>query len=73
MKLIIASRRDGTCRGCGAAIVWFQTLAGKLMPMNRFALARTIETDFLTGERIGVFDRTDSHWNCPRAERFRRR
>lgn len=57
---------DGTCRSCGAAVVWFKTDAGKNMPVD----AATVLPEDLVLE----LPRHVSHFaTCPDADKFRRK
>jgi hypothetical protein len=74
IRLFEASRRSATCRGCNAAIDWFETLAGKRMPMNAGAVPRKSENDPSTRRVIAFYAASDSHWNtCPQRAQFARR
>lgn len=56
----------GTCKGCGAAIVWLRTRLGKTIPVNA---GNVLDTD-------AIFDhaRHTAHFaTCPQANTFRRR
>jgi hypothetical protein len=69
--LVSGSRREATCRGCGADIAWFKTPGGKAMPMNRGAqpIARP-----LGGNTTAEYSTDDTHWaTCPQRDQFKRR
>lgn len=72
IRLFEDSKAPATCRGCGAAIDWYETLNGRRMPMNRDAVPRKSETESETWRVIAFFDAADSHWaTCPAADDFR--
>lgn len=59
-------RRITRCRSCRARIIWFQTPAGKSMPVD----ADTVEVD---DDQLDL-DRHVSHFaTCPNAAQHRRR
>lgn len=66
----------GTCSGCGAAIVWVVTRAGKRMPVDAKPEKRVVLDDVhATGEppQAQVVDTYVSHFaTCPKAQRFRK-
>jgi hypothetical protein len=63
----------GRCRGCGAAIDWYETRRGKKMPMNAGAVPRKSALDPETNRVIAFFSAEDAHWkSCPAAEDFKR-
>jgi hypothetical protein len=66
------TRGRGTCRGCGAPIVWAQVVStGKKMPFNPPATALSTLTD-AADRRIDVVE-LDSHFaTCPKADTFRK-
>jgi hypothetical protein len=65
VRLIVRSRNPSECRGCLAPIDWFQTIAGKSMPMNAGAIPER------TDGGIGFFHTSDSHWaSCPQRSLF---
>lgn len=73
IRLFEDSKSPGTCRGCSAAIEWYETLTGKRMCMNAGAVPRKSETDPSTWRVIAFFSSADSHWNtCPKQQDFRR-
>jgi hypothetical protein len=66
----------GTCKGCGKAIVWAETLNGKQMPIdgtvNDLTPVASIHED---GRIVFLLDATinPSHFGtCPQAKSFRR-
>lgn len=60
--------RPSICRGCGAEIVWMNTLTGKHMPMN--GSARPCHC----GDGVDVYDAADAHWaSCPARAMFDKR
>lgn len=67
------TRREGTCRGCNAPIVWFVTKAGKHQPFNHDAVVTTLP-HLLPGEAITgtIESRFAHHATCPVAPAFRR-
>lgn len=61
------------CRGCGAAIEWFETLSSKKMPVNAGAVPRKSETDPATRRVIEFYASADAHWNsCSARSQFAR-
>lgn len=71
LRLYEDPKRGGTCTGCGAAIEWYETLKGKMMPMNAGAVPRKSEKDPDTGRVIAFFAAEDSHWaTCPQSRQF---
>ena len=74
IRLYEDSKQPARCRGCEADIEFFETLAGKRMPMNAGALPRKSEKDPVTGHVIAYYAAADSHWNtCPDRDQFSRR
>ena len=65
-----------TCTGCGAAIVWVATAAGKRMPIDAKPEKRVVLDDVHgIGEppSARVIDTYVSHFStCPQAQRFRK-
>ncbi len=56
----------GTCRLCGAAIVWIRTVGGKAMPCDAKVLSVTTDAGMQVRGR-------ESHFaTCPRAAEVRR-
>jgi hypothetical protein len=74
IRLFEDSKAPGRCRGCEAAIDWFETLAGKKMPMNPDAVPRKSEKESGSfGRVVAFYAAEDSHWNtCPEREQFKR-
>ena len=73
IRLVLPMTNRGTCRSCGAAIDWHETLQGKAMPMNAGAVHLKTEGSGPNRE-VGLFDASESHWaTCPAAASFRRR
>jgi hypothetical protein len=55
----------GTCRSCGAAIVWFKTSAGKNMPVDAAGVTQE--------DLVLDLTRHTSHFaTCPQANQHRR-
>ena len=74
IRLFEGTKRSGTCRGCLAAVDWYETVAGKRMPMNGGAMPRRSETNVGTPGIVGFFAASDSHWSTyPAREQFKRR
>ena len=74
IRLYESSGRKATCRGCGAPIVWFETLAAKHMPMNAGAVPRKSENDPSTRRVIAFYAAEDSHFaTCPDRSKFSRK
>jgi hypothetical protein len=72
IRLYEDSRSPGTCRACAAALLWFDTIAGKRMPMDASAVARKTELDADSRRLIGYYAASESHMGtCPEAARFR--
>jgi hypothetical protein len=73
IRLLLPSTNTSHCRGCGASIDWYETLAGKNMPMNAGAVhVRT--TGGGPNPEVGEFDNADSHWAaCPVAPTFKKK
>jgi hypothetical protein len=72
LRLYADSRRSGNCRGCGAAIDWWETIAAQAMPMD--VTARILDRDWSeSAERWIVYlSAGDSHWaTCPERARFK--
>jgi hypothetical protein len=73
IRLFEDSKKKGDCRGCGAALEWYETLNNRHMPMNAGAVPRKSENDPDTKRVIAFFAASDSHWNtCPKAASFGR-
>ena len=64
------------CRGCGAALVWIRTEAGKSMPLNVDMKKYYLASDVVDGKvRDGVkpIFGYASHWStCPKRELFKK-
>lgn len=62
-------RQAAVCKGCKKAIVWMETLNGKKMPMNSYAMPRQ------EGEGgVSIYAAEDSHWaTCSQRKQFDRR
>lgn len=74
IRLYEDSRSAGTCRGCGAAMDWYETLAGRRMPMNAGAVPRKSETEPSSHRVVAFFSAADSHWStCEQRAQFARR
>lgn len=73
VKVFEDSRGPGTCRGCAAALDWYDTVAGKHMPVNSGAVPVRSEQDEATWRVVAVFDAADTHWaTCPDRQRFKK-
>jgi hypothetical protein len=73
IRLFADSRALAKCRGCDAPIEFYETLSGRMMPMNAGAAPRTSETD-ASGRVIGHYAAEDTHWaTCPERARFSRK
>ena len=71
-KVFDDTRGYGTCRSCGAKLVWYETLAKRRMPLERDAVA--VQSEHVDGRLVLHFAAEDSHFvQCPDAARFRRR
>jgi hypothetical protein len=63
----------GQCRGCGRAIEWVWTTAGKRMPVDAPLVAERVH-ERPGAAPITVIDSARSHFaTCPNAHDFRRR
>lgn len=70
--LLEDTKSPGRCRGCEAKIDWFETPAGKRMPMNRGAVPRKSEKDS-QWRLVSYYAAADAHWaTCPAREQFKR-
>jgi hypothetical protein len=71
------TRADGTCRSCGAPIVWAQLLTGARMPFDPPIIVARRQVSLLPDDRVVDFvdmDHTRSHFaSCPQARDWRRR
>jgi hypothetical protein len=67
----------GTCRSCGAAITWAETIRGKKIPLDgRDVVAVRTEGNPIRERVIELIDTgiTKVHFEtCPEAEKWRRR
>jgi hypothetical protein len=74
IRLYEDSMEPATCRGCGDAIEFYETLNGKKMPMNRGAVPRKSDKDPSTWRVIAFFAAADSHFaTCPQRSKFSKR
>jgi len=72
LLLADSAKPGGVCSGCGAALVWWMTPAGRAMPMDATAAPLRTEYSPDLGVFVAVFDRQQAHWaTCPDASRFR--
>jgi hypothetical protein len=70
IRLLEGTKKPGRCRGCEASIDWYDTLAGKHMPMNAGAVPRKSEQDD-QWRVVAYFASSDSHWaTCPERQQF---
>ena len=61
---------QGTCKGCGAAIIWIKTPAGKATPVDRFP--QKLWT-YVEPYGWSLRDCYVSHFaTCPNASKFRK-
>jgi hypothetical protein len=68
IRLSSKPAEHGVCKGCGRPILWLETLTGKRMPMNDYAMPRHV------GHDSDFYDASDSHWaSCPAKSRFERK
>lgn len=68
IRLISGKREHGICKGCKRPILWMETLSGKRMPMQSYAMPRAI------GDGCDMYEAGDSHWNhCSDKAKFDRR
>jgi hypothetical protein len=59
------------CRSCGAAIDWYETTAGKKIPMNAGAAEVARVAGF---SQVAEFFAADSHFaTCPQAKHWSKR
>jgi hypothetical protein len=66
------NREPGTCKGCGAQVVWVKMPSGKRMPLD--AKAQQMIQVSNDGQRGRVLTVHTSHFaTCPKARGFRRR
>lgn len=65
------SSGHGKCRSCHAPLVWFETVAGKRMPIN--AGRTPVSTTERGGRTVLEFTAADTHWStCPQARTWKR-
>ena len=63
----------GVCKGCGAALEWYETLKGKQMPVNAGSVPVKSEKDPDTWRVIVFFGQDDAHWgSCTASRQFKR-
>lgn len=72
------SKGPGTCRACGAPIVWAELTSGKRHPFNAPLTVSGVQpgmfgNDGRTVEIVNNSTRTSHFATCPRAATFRRR
>ena len=72
VEIFAKTRGRGTCKGCGADVIWAQlVVTKKVMPLNPPAAALGTLTD-AEGRLVDVVA-LDSHFaTCPKAAAFRR-
>jgi len=64
----------GHCKECRAALEFYPTLNGHVMPMNAGSVPRKSIRDEASGRVIVFMSSDESHFaTCPQAEAFRRR
>lgn len=69
--LFVPAKGGAFCSGCGAPIEWYETPAGRRMPMNAGATMIQPET-WDNGQSAGLFYASQSHWaTCPERGRFK--
>lgn len=62
--------REGTCKGCGAKIIWMAMESGRLMPVDAKPLKMVMP--FALGCKM--VDAYTPHWaTCPQAEQFKKK
>jgi hypothetical protein len=69
------SKGAGTCRACGAPIVWAELTSGKRHPFNAPLTVAGIQPgmfDERTVERVENREQTSHFATCPQASAFRR-
>jgi hypothetical protein len=73
LKVLDDTRGGGTCRSCGASIVWFELVSGKRHPFEADPVyLRTTHDE--AHRLIGEIDAAESHFaHCPDANEWRRR
>lgn len=68
------SKGRGTCRSCGAAIVWAETVRGKRMPLDAEYLVLRTQGSPIEGRVVEYVDSASSHFStCPQAKSWSRR
>jgi hypothetical protein len=73
VRVLERTKGRGRCNGCSAPIDWYETVAGRKMPMEGGAVPVKSENNTETREVVLLFDAKDSHWaNCPKAGNFKR-
>lgn len=75
MRVMDDTKGHGTCRSCGAAIVWFELASGKRHPFDGEPVYVSTELDE-SNRLVGVVDTsvTSSHFaTCPDAATWRRK
>ena len=72
VRCLADTRGRGTCKACGAALTWMQTIAGKRMCFDGDPVA--LKTEHSEDRRlVEVFSSDDVHWSrCPQAGQFKR-
>jgi hypothetical protein len=69
--LLLPMKGSSLCSGCGKGMDWYETPAGRRMPMNAGAKMIQPET-WDGGMTAGLFYASDSHWvTCPERGRFK--
>lgn len=63
IRVSAATHDPGVCSGCKRPIVWMDTLNGKRMPMNQYAMPRHVD------DGVEVYAASDSHWATCRAKK----
>jgi hypothetical protein len=72
IRLMLPKAGSGFCRACDSPIDWYETPAGKRMPVESGALPLLLEGSGSMLE-VGTFKASDAHWsNCPKASEFHR-
>lgn len=74
LRVFADSARSGYCRGCGRAVVWFETVNRRTLPMNVDAVASTRDYSHRHQRFVWGFLRSASHWaTCADSGPFRTR
>jgi len=75
VKILQHTRGDGTCRSCGAPIVWAELVpSGKRMPFDPPLVAfRAVVIGDHVIEEIDTDTSTSHFATCPQAQQWRRR